>query len=322
MAQPGGRSQVHVDSILTGISVAYVQEESNFIAGQIAPIIPVQKQSDKFFKWNKESIRQPDSAIRAPASESVGTGHKLGTDNYFCDLWAVHHDVPWEDRDNADNPLDLDRDALTFLMQDMLIRRDLQAAAVIFADSVYTGGTTGADISLGTTWNDVSSTPISDIADQQGSLLENTGKLGNVLVLGYDVYKALRDHEDLLDRIKYTTRGIVTADLMAALFDVDRVVVARASYNTEQEGNATNTEDFIFNQKDALLLYVNPSPSRNTPSAAYGFAWTGHLPNAFGIAAGRMEVPLHKATRIELEMAFDFKVVGADLGVKWDAAVA
>ena len=67
---------------------------------------------------------------------------------------------------------------------------------------------------------------------------------------------------------------------------------------------------------------MNPSPSPMTPSAAYGFAWTGHLPNAFGIAAGRMEVPLHKATRIELEMAFDFKVVGADLGVKWDAAVA
>jgi len=321
MAQPE-RSRIHIDAPLTNISAALVQADSNFIAAQYAPLVPVQKQSDKFIPWDKASYRQPDSARRGPGTESVGTGHQVSNDSYFCDVWAVHHDVPDQDRDNADNPLDLDRDALVFLTQDMLIRRDLECASALFADSTWTGSTTAGDITVAATWDTVASTPITDIADQQASLLEKTGQLGNTLVLGYDAFKALRDHEDLLDRIKYTQRGIITTELMAALFDVDRVLVARGSYNTEQEGNATATEDFIFNQKDAVLLHVAPSPGINVPSAAYIFTWTGHIPNALGIAAGRFDVPLHRATRIELEMAFDFKVIDATLGVKWNDAVA
>ena len=321
MAQPT-RSQVHIDGPLTNISIALVQEETHFIATQFAPIIPVQKQSDRYFIWDKAWYRQVNSQRRAPATESAGTGHQVSNDSFFCDVWAIHHDVPWQDRDNADNPLDLDRDALVFLMQDMLIRRDLECATALFADSIWTGSTTGSDITVGVSWDQTASVPIQDIADQTSAILESTGKVPNTLVLGYDVFSDLRNHEDLLDRIKYTQRGVVTVDLMAALFDVERVLVARGSRDTEQEGNATATEDFIFNQKDAVLLYVNPSPSINAPSACYSFAWTGHLPNAFGIAAGRIEVPLSKATRIELEMAFDFKVVDATLGAKFDAVVA
>ncbi len=320
MAQPH-RSQISVDQSLTNIAVANFQAASNFIAPEFAPLVPVDKQSGRYFIFDQAWYRKPQSQKRAPATESVGTGYQVSFDTYFADVWALHHDVPDQDRDNADSPLNLDADALGILEQDMLIRRELECASALFADSVWTGSSTGADITLGTTWDNVASTPIEDIDLQKEAILENTGQDANVLVLGYSVFRNLKNHEDLLDRVKYTQRGVITEDLMAGLFGVDKVLVARASRNTLQEGDGDN-EDFIFNQNDAVLLHVAQSPGLRIPSAAYIFTWTGHIPNAFGIAAGREDVPLSKATRIELEMAMDFKVVSATLGAKWDAAVA
>jgi len=41
-------SGVHVDAVLTNISVAYIQNAMNFIAGRIFPTVPVTKQSDGY----------------------------------------------------------------------------------------------------------------------------------------------------------------------------------------------------------------------------------------------------------------------------------
>ena len=69
--------------------------------------------------------------------------------------------------------------------------------------------------------------------------------------------------------------------------------------------------------KDALLLYVPARPGLKTPSAGYIFAWSGMLgAGAFGTRMVRIPIPLkgNGAERIEGEMAFDMKVVSADLG--------
>lgn len=46
MARPTARD-VHIDGPLTGVSIAYRNEE--YIADQVFPVVPVTKISDKFF---------------------------------------------------------------------------------------------------------------------------------------------------------------------------------------------------------------------------------------------------------------------------------
>ena len=44
---PNPTSQdVHVDAILTSMSVAYMQDSNAFVSSRVFPTIPVQKQSD------------------------------------------------------------------------------------------------------------------------------------------------------------------------------------------------------------------------------------------------------------------------------------
>jgi hypothetical protein len=148
-----------------------------------------------------------------------------------------------------------------------------------------------------------------------------TGFMPNTLVIGYDVFVKLQHHPDIVDRYKYTSSQVITADMLARLFGVDRILVAQGVKVTNLEGE-TAAYSFIHG-KNALLCYVNPNPGLLAPSAGYIFAWSGisgGLGTNVGISRFRMD---HlKADRIEGEVAFDDKVVATDLGYFFSLAVA
>jgi hypothetical protein len=150
----------------------------------------------------------------------------------------------------------------------------------------------------------------------------------NTLVLGQRVMDALTDHPDIVDRVKYSggvgngNPAMINAQTLAALFEVERILVGRAIENTGKEGDA-NSHSFISGKK-ALLTYAAPAPSLLAPSAGYTFSWQGYLgqTNEHGIATARIPVPLLKSDRIEGEISMDHKLVSADLGFFWDTIVA
>lgn len=164
-------------------------------------------------------------------------------------------------------------------------------------------------------WSTALSTPITDVDHAQIAIQSVTGYKPNVLVIGPYVYSALKNHASILDRIKYTQRGIVTKELLAALFDVDKVLVAEGVKNAAAKGASEDT-DFIAG-KHALLAYAAPSPGIKQPTAGYTFAWTGLLgAGAMGTRMVTIEMPwLGIGTRrVEGSMSFDMKLVSNDLG--------
>lgn len=319
MPQPT-QSDVHVDAILTQMSVAYIQSQAHFIASQAFPLVKVQKQSDKYFKYTKNDWFRDEATRRADTDESAGSGYTLGTDNYSCDVWAFHKDVGIQVRKNSDAPLDPDRDATMFVTQRLLLRQEIQWATDYFTTGVW--GTDYVGTTNFTQWSDYAgSDPINDIEFGKESVLAVTGFEANTLVLGYQVFRQLRHHPDIVDRYKYTSSQVVTAEMLAKLFEVERVLVAKAIKATNLEGD-TPAYAFVHG-KSALLCYVAPNPGILTPSAGYIFAWDG-ISDGLGstIAIATIPMPLRKADRIEGEIAFADKVVAADLGFFFSAAVA
>jgi hypothetical protein len=315
--------ETHIDSALTNMSVAYLQDPNMYIADKVFPIVPVEKQSDRYFVYKKEDWLRDEAVERAAGTESAGGGYDIdNTPSYYCIKWAYHKDVTDDDRTNSDEPLRPDEDAVQFVTDKMLLRRENLWAQSYFKASVWGTDMTGApsaDQGAGTFihWDDYeNSNPIEDIDTQRWAIASVTGKLPQILVLGPYTYKALRNHPIVLDRIKYTQRGIVTPDLLATLLDVDKVLVAAAVQNASAKGAATQNINFVFG-KGALLTYAAPSPGIKTASGGYCFAWNGLFGSgAYGNRIGRIPMPwLGEGTeRIEGEMAFDIKVVGADLG--------
>jgi hypothetical protein len=325
MPQPNINS-VHVDAILTNISVAYLQNQDNFIADKVFPVIPVDKKSDKFFTYTKNDWFRDEAQRRAPGTESAGGGYNLSTDTYSADVWAFHKDVDDQTTANADAPLNPLREATEFVTRRLMLRRELQFVTDFLTGGVWANDYDGVAGTPSTNevkqWSDyASSDPISDIENAKSSILSSTGMEANTLVLGYDVFKALKNHPDLVDRIKYTSSQTITTDMLAAMFDIPRVLVSKAVKATNNEG-ATGAYGFTTGKK-ALLCHVAPQPGLLTPSAGYTFSWTG-VSGGLGATIGTSQFRMEsiKSDRIEAEIAFDNKVISSDLGFFWDTVVA
>jgi len=331
MPQPNVNN-VHIDAILTNISVAYIQNTANFIADKVFPVVPVDKKSNLYFKYTKDDWFRDEAQRRADGTASAGSGYGLSTDNYSADVFAFHKDIGDQTRANSDNPLNPDMEATQFVTQRLLLRREVQWATDYFASGVWANNVTGSSsYSAGSTtykWSDYveatsyNSNPITDVELAKATILQNTGYEPNTLVLGYAVFQTLKNHPLLVDRYKYTQAGaIVTEDLLAQLFGVDRVLVAKAVVNSGKEGSNAQSYNFTVGN-NALLCYTAPNPGLMTPSAGYTFMWTGvsgGLGTTVGVSRFRMEEL--KADRVEGEIAFDNKVVAADLGYFWSGII-
>lgn len=316
--QQPGRSDVHVDRPLTSISLAFLQSDAGFVADRAFPRISVSKQSDTYFTYDRGYFNRAEMEKRAPATESAGANYTISTASYAADVWALHKDIADQVRANADAPLSLDREATQFLALQGLLRKEKEWVANYFVTGIWTTEVTGVSGAPGATqvqrWDEAASTPIEDVRTGIRSVQILTGFRPNKMVLGREVLDALLDHPDIvgrLDRGQTTGPAMVMRESLAALFEMDEILVMDAIENTAAEGLAN--VHALIGGKHAVLLYAPPAPGLMTPAAGYTFQWTGLL--AGGAAQiSRMRMDLKKADRVEIEMAFDQKLVSADLG--------
>ena len=324
-------SDVHVNVPLTNISIAWIQQQDAFVATKVFPNVPVQQQSNRYFTYQRDDFYRTEAAFRAPGTESAGSGWRIdNTPTYFADVLAIHKDVDDQIRANADSVISMDRDSTLWVSQQLLVKRDVDWAANYFTTGLWTGASGGTDLT-GVSgapganqfkqWDQAGSTPIEDIRAQRIAVASKTGYRPNVLVLSPKVWSVLQDHPEFLDRIKYTQKGLVSPDLLAAVLELDQVTIAWGVQSTNVESQTEST-NFIFG-KHALLAYSAPAPSLMTPTAGYTFSWVGYVgagPMGNRISTFRMD---HlKSDRVEGEMAYDMKVVAPELGVFFSSAVA
>lgn len=341
-SQPS-RSDVHVNRPLTNISVAFVQDASNFVAGRVFPQIPVGKQSDAYFEYLHGDFTRDEMTERAPGTESAGGTYEIGTNTYYARTRAYHRDIPDPIRANSDNPINLDREATLFVTHKALINRERNWVTRYFTqvnpgdvwtfdvDGVAASPTAPASFDPRNAanndvlqWNDAAANPIEDIRRGKREVLQQTGFEPNKLTLGRAVYDALVDHPDIVGRIdRGQTAGAARANLvtLADLFEVGEVLVMNAIYNTAQKGQ-TAVHQFIGG-KNALLSYAPAAPGLMTPAAGYTFNWTGlNGSGDEGLRIKRFYLDAIESERVEIDMSYDQKVISKDLGYYFGGIVA
>lgn len=262
---------VHQDEVLSNLSVQY--RNHDYIAPLAIPKVLVRKASDKYYEFNQGDWFRNEADVRAPNTTGPVGGYRLSTSNYTTIQYAMATYVADEERDNADEGLDLDRQAVEYCTDKVLMKFEKQAAGILFSASSYASGHS-VTLSGTSQWNNAASDPIGDIRTAKAVISGKIGRQPNTLLLGEEVYTELQDHGAVLDRIKYTQKGIVTPDLLAGLFDVERVLVGRAVENTAGEGT-TPSYARIWG-KHAALIYVPSQPGLRTLSFAYWFVWRGY----------------------------------------------
>jgi hypothetical protein len=312
--------QVHVNVPLTNISVAYQQDATNFIADQIFPMVPVDKQGNLYYEYLLEDWIRITAEERAPGTESAGGGWDLTNHPYFCRLFSIHKDIDDQTAQNADSAFNLDRDATQWVTHQLLLKREVD-----FINNFLSPGIWGLDYSSSTTpgalaWDNVNASPITDVLTAKLKIGQLTGYQPNVLALGPVTFMRLLNSPEIINRVKFSGSGFPTAAVLSQAFGVDKIVVGNAIYNPAPKG-AAMTPQYVWGTS-ALLAYAAPAPGLLQPSAGYIFTWDGLLgAGAYGTRIKRFRMENIESNRLEGESAYDMHKVGANLGAYWSDIV-
>lgn len=315
MANPV-RTDVHVDAPLTNISIAAMNQDESFVAQKAFPRVPVTKESDKYFIFTSSFLFRSKTEVRAAGAPVKLRDYALSTGTYTADEYASGMLVPDRVAENSDAPLRPYEDAATILSHDMMMFIEDNWADV----AMVTGAWTSESTLTGTDqWSDyTNSDPIGDIDDAKFTINGLTGIPTNQLsiVMGGAVWNKLKRHPALIAVFGGGFGGmqVLTKQQVAEIFDVKEVLVGEGVWNTNPEGNATQTNARIIG-KLCWVGYRPTAPSLMTPAAGYFFSKKVSEIYRWYSSKRRSEV-------IEICSIFDFKVTMADAGYLYINAVA
>src|SRR5690606_27447535 len=322
-------SDVRHDPLLSNVSVAYLQETTAFAAHRVFPRVPVAMSQGKYWHYPRGHFMRDDVGPRPLGGRVPQTSFAVEKLDYSIEEEGLSSTLDDRERANATPPYDPERARVRLLTQKILIHRERAWASAFFRTGVWstdrTGVSTDPNVNAGQflQFDQSNSDPIGLFQQYIDRVASSTGFEPNRLVLGRDTWRVVRNHEDVIDRIKHTQRGVATRAISAALVGVDEVLVPGGVYNASPEG-VTDNIDWIINPKGALLVYAASEPSIDAPSGGYTFSWTGLL----GEGEDAVEVPVMRARFgpehsdwFEVRIAHAAQLVAADLGVFFDACV-
>jgi hypothetical protein len=272
---PTGSGNVHIDVVLTNISVAWPNE--GLVGNFLFPPVPVLKQSNKYYIFQgREGWYPALDDLRAPGTEANEVpGLTVSLNSYYCQEHALQIAVTDEERQNADSPLSPDVDGAEMLASRIALGKEYRIYNLVTTAANFNTSLTavpGTTTGYGPQWdNYVNATPIRDIRTACRAMHAISFLSPNQVIIPYKVMSALEDNQDFIERIKYSERAILTPDLVASLLALDNVVVPGFGIATNNPGQ-TLALQYLWNV-EVLLAYKPPRPGLKVPAFAYQFTW-------------------------------------------------
>lgn len=220
-----------IDPILTNIAQGYQNNE--FIGMNLFPRVAVPARGGKILKFGKEQFKVYDTE-RAPATATKRIEVGYGSENYAIVDHSLDAVVPREILEEASTvPINLSTASIQTVQAAMALRLEIAQATLATTAGNYDSNHK-TTLSGTSQWSDLAnSNPVSDIENAKEAIRASTGKRANVVILSPAVMKSLRQNQKIIERIQYTGRDVPTAELLAALFGVQRVIVGDAIKATD-----------------------------------------------------------------------------------------
>jgi hypothetical protein len=246
------QTDVRIDPVLSNVSVAYKNED--YIAEQILPVQSVAVTKGKYYVYDQAMFRR-NKTLRAPGAKANEVEYGLTTASFELFDYALKEKIEWGVIDQADVALSPETDAVESVTEMLLVDAEMQLATTLSTTSIITQYTTLSGTSQ---WSDyTNSDPLGDIKTARQTVQASIMRKPNTLILGQQVYDTLVDHPDVVERVKYSFGVSPTPELMARIFQVEKVIVGSALYNSATEGQ-TDSMAYIWGKK-AWVCYISPN---------------------------------------------------------------
>ncbi len=292
-----------VDPALTNLARGY--RNGQMVAEELFPIVGnLEKEAGVYPQFSKEAfyLYATERGIRANSNRVNPAGITPLTYN------MTEHDLeyPIDYREDEEAIFPLQAHATNVVTSAIQLRREKLAADLAQNTANYASGNkltlAGDDC-----WSEPGSDPVGVIEDGKEQIRATIAQYPNTAVIGPKTLKALKKHPALIERIKYSMKGVLTIELLQEIFDIPKIIVGRMVYSTDA-GVVTD----IWSD-NMVMAYV--------PEATSGQERTMYEPS-FGYTFRKKDRPIvDKYTpdggKIQLIRAtdlFDIKMPGAEGG--------
>jgi len=264
MAQPT-INDVHINRALSNISVAYRNEE--FLADQVFPAVTVESKSDHYFTFGKNAWFRNEAAPRAPGTRAARGEYDISTASYICLPYALATPLPDEIRANADNPLQPGITAVEYVTNGLMLSREIRVASMVMTSTNWTYSS-----SPSTQWTSDTSEPETDIDNAINGVVSQIGRMPNVAIMSWDVWRKLKNHPNMLERLKYTRPGgVLTPGDLREWFGFEKVLVGMSLSDSSKDGQS-GSMSYVWGD-DFWTGYVPSAPALMTPASGYILEW-------------------------------------------------
>lgn len=328
---------VHVDRPLSNFSVAHFQDTTDYVSQRFFPTISVNHVSDKFTFYPSGYFNRLWESKRAEEGIANTISYATTLRDYYCEEEALRVFISDRKRSNVDSQRQLDREATILLTMSLLLHREnwfvnqfmLPTSGWSTNVSGVASGTTGIQEGGGTVlkWSDTASDPVRDMLDLHREMLRVGKRKPNKAIMTLDVYNAVRNHPDVMDRIRFTGSSdrpaIAGINSLAQLFELDEILIMQTVMNVAPHGiedpntGLPPTKDVFLAENKILLGFVQSGIGLMVPTAGLTFMHNRYLAQSVsgGPAVRRYrEHPGKKGEYIEAEYSMDQRIVAPDLG--------
>jgi len=290
-----------VDPVLSEWARGYVNAQ--MIAWNLFPVVAMDKEAGKVPVFGKEAFKiySTERAIRARSNRI------LPDDLSTTDVITEEHDLeyPVDYREENESMLGREKHATRVVTDGIALRLEKKAADLAQTAGNYPAGNKKALTTTGC-WDDkANSTPIKNIEDAKEAIRSKIGVQPNTMILGPSSMSALRVHPEVLDRIKYSMKGVVTPELLKEIFGIENLVIGNAIYSNDAGTAFTDVWG-----DNCILAYVNnrKDATEFDPSFGYTYKRTGYP---------QVDKYPENGGKINIVRSTDFfvpKIVGSDAG--------
>ena len=312
-----------VNPTLTAIAIGYRNRDIDLIADQV---LPYSDQSGKKFNYTSYSAADaytlpPTRVGRKSEPNVVDFGGTSTTDE--CVDWGLDDIIPndeiaaWDAMPKPPtggpvSPLAKSTSLLTGLIQ---LDREKRVADLVFAAGTYPSAN---KVTLSGTgqWSDfTNSNPVTAIMAGLDAPLFRP----NVLVLGQATWTQLRTHPKVLQGVFGTaqTAGAATREQVAALLEVNRILVGAGWVNTARRGQ-TPTYARVWGKHAAALFISTDAADADQPT----FGWTARFGTRIAGDIAEPKMGLRGSVRVRVGESVKEVIAANTAAYFWENAVA
>lgn len=256
-----------VDPVLTELARGYAN--AKLIADALFPVAFMSKEAGKIPQFGKEAFKiyNTERALRAKSNRINPEGR--GTIDVVLDEHDLEYPIDYREED--EDLFNLEQHAALVTSEGIRLRHEKQAADLAQDPANYAASNKVTLAGTDQFTDGANSDPVDVIETGKEAIRKKIGRRPNVMEIGADSFRVLKQHPKLIERIKYSMKGVLTVELLQEIFGIQKIVVGEAVYATD-DGTFTDlwgdniVMAYVPNQPDTL-----PEGARTPYEPSYAY---------------------------------------------------